>query len=65
MKLDLTESVKGIILAFFLLILPLLIILIGVIVGVETILGQGWTALYYILAITWFGSGVIFFGALR
>ena len=65
MEIDLTESVKGIILAFFLLILPLLIILIGVIVDVETILGQGWTALYYILAITWFGSGVIFFGALK
>ena len=65
MEINMTESIRGIILAFFLLILPFLLILIGVIVDIETILGQGWTALYYILAITWFGSGIIFFGALK
>jgi len=51
---------------FLLLVLPWLIILIGVFVGVDkfgfSVLGlsQMW---YYLIPITWFGSGLIFYQA--
>jgi hypothetical protein len=57
MEIELSESTKKIITAFLLLILPLLIILLGVIFNI-------FNAWLYILASTWFASGVIFFGAL-
>ena len=57
MEIELSESTKKIIKAFLLLILPLLIILLGVIFNI-------FNAWLYILASTWFASGVIFFGAL-
>ena len=57
MELELSESIKKIISAFLLLILPLLIILLGVIFNI-------FNAWLYILASTWFASGVIFFGAI-
>jgi hypothetical protein len=58
MELNLTESAKELLQAFFLLILPWIVIIIGVIVPIESV----W---YYLLSITWFGSGVIFFATLR
>lgn len=57
MEIEVSESIKKVISIFLLLILPLLIILLGVILNI-------YNAWFYILAITWFGSGVIFFGAL-
>jgi len=58
MEIELSESVKRIISIFLLMILPLLIILLGAILNI-------YNAWLYILAATWFGSGVIFFGALN
>jgi hypothetical protein len=58
MEIELSESVRKIISAFLLLILPLLIILLGVILNI-------FNAWLYILASTWFASGIIFFGALN
>lgn len=57
MEIEVSESIKKVISIFLLLILPLLIILLGVMLNI-------YNAWFYILAITWFGSGVIFFGAL-
>ncbi len=58
MEIELSESIKKTITAFLLLILPLFVILIGVIFNI-------YNAWLYILSATWFGSGVIFFGALN
>jgi hypothetical protein len=63
--MNIPESVRKVLLAFFLLILPWIIIIIGILVGIDTIIGQGWTAGYYVLAITWFGSGIIFYSAFQ
>jgi hypothetical protein len=58
MEIELSESIKKVISAFLLLILPLILILLGVIFNI-------FNAWFYVLAATWFGSGVIFFGALN
>ncbi len=58
MEIELPESIKKIISIFLLIILPLLVILIGVVFNI-------YNAWLYILAVTWFASGVIFFGALN
>lgn len=58
MELNLTQTTKQIILAFLLIILPLIVIGLGTIFGIEN-------AWYYILSILWFGMGVIFFSALN
>ncbi|EMR74985.1 hypothetical protein MBGDF03_00171 [Thermoplasmatales archaeon SCGC AB-540-F20] len=58
MEINLTDQVKGVLQAFLLLILPLIVIVLGVIFTIENI----W---YFLLAITWFGSGLIFFSALN
>ncbi|UCF12653.1 MAG: hypothetical protein JSW06_11595 [Thermoplasmatales archaeon] len=58
MEINLTDQVKGLLQAFLLLILPLIAIILGMIFTIENI----W---YFLLAITWFGSGVIFFSALN
>ena len=65
MEINLTEPVKGILSMFFLLILPWIFIVLGIAVNIENIIGSGWTAWYFLLSITWFGSGVVFFGALN
>jgi len=57
MELNLSQTVRKIISAFLLLILPLVTIVLGLVFNVEN-------AWLYILAITWFGVGVIFFGAI-
>lgn len=57
MELNLSQTVRQIISAFLLLILPLVTIVLGLVFNVEN-------AWFYISAITWFGLGVIFFGAI-
>ncbi len=58
MEINLTDQVKGVLQAFLLLILPLIVLVLGIIFTIENI----W---YFLLAITWFGSGLIFFSALN
>ncbi len=58
MEINLTDQVKGVLQAFLLLILPLIVIVLGIIFAIE----NGW---YFVLAITWFASGLIFFSALN
>ncbi len=58
MEINLTDRVKVLLQAFLLLILPLIAIIIGIILDIKNI----W---YFILAITWFGSGLIFYNALN
>ena len=56
MEINISKNVKQIITAFLLLILPLLTILLGIIFEI-------FVAWYYIIGITWFGLGIIFFSA--
>ena len=65
MELNLTQNMRKLLLAFFLLILPWLFIIIGIGVDVESKIGPGWTAIYYLLSIIWFGMGVIFYSAMN
>ena len=58
MEINLSQTVKQIIQAFLLLILPLLTIVAGLAFNVEN-------AWLYISAITWFGLGIIFFSAIN
>lgn len=58
MELNISPSVKQIITALLLFILPLIILGIGALTGVEN-------AWYYLMSIVWFGIGVIFFSALE
>ncbi len=57
MELNFSENVKQLITAFILMIIPLILILIGIIIPVVN-------AYYFIGAVTWFGVGLILFGAL-
>jgi len=57
MELNLTQPIKQVISAFILIILPLIVLVLGAIFGIEN-------AWYYLLSITWFGMGIIFFGAI-
>ncbi|MBU0498305.1 MAG: hypothetical protein KKC68_08205 [Candidatus Thermoplasmatota archaeon] len=52
------EQTRGFLLAFLLMILPWIVIIIGLSFNIQN-------AWYYILSITWFGSGLIFYSALR
>ena len=65
MEINLSERVRGILQAFLLLILPLVVLVLGMIFNVESIVGAPWVAWYFVLSITWFGSGLIFFIALN
>jgi len=65
MEINLQKYNRNLIIAFFLLILPWIFIILGVLTGVHEIIGPGWSAWYYVLAVTWFASGVIFFQALE
>ena len=58
MEINISKNVKQIITALLLLILPLLTIGLGVIFEILI-------AWYYIIAITWFGLGIIFYGAIN
>jgi hypothetical protein len=56
MEINISKTVKQIITALLLLILPLVTIGLGIIFNILI-------AWYYIIAITWFGLGIIFFSA--
>lgn len=58
MELNLTENVSSFLQAFFLLVLPLIILLIGLAVSFENV----W---FYLLLITWFGCGLLIFETLN
>jgi hypothetical protein len=56
MEINISKNVKQIITAFLLLILPLLTIGLGIVFEI-------FVAWFYIIIITWFGLGIIFFSA--
>jgi hypothetical protein len=58
MEINLTEPVRKTLQAFILIILPLIVFVLGIVFVVENV----W---YYVLSITWFGSGIIFFNAIN
>lgn len=58
MEIELSDQYKELLQAILLLILPVITLIIGMIFRFENV----W---YYILSITWFGSGMIFFSALN
>jgi hypothetical protein len=58
MDLTLSEKVGSLVQAVFLLILPLVLLLIGLMISLDNV----W---FYLLIITWFGCGLIFFGTLH
>lgn len=58
MEFNLSDNVKQIIMAFILMILPLLLILFGILLPIIN-------AYYFIGAVTWFGVGLILFTALN
>lgn len=57
MELNLSKTVKNAITMFILLFLPLIAILLGVIFNVMN-------AWYFVLCVTWFASGVIFYSVI-
>jgi len=65
MELEMNINVKEILLAVFLLLLPWVVILIGIAIPIQNVLPEGGASWYYVIAISWFGLGVIFFQALR
>jgi len=58
MELNLSERVGSLLQALFLLILPWIVLLIGLAVSLDNV----W---FYLLCITWFGCGLVFFGTLN
>jgi hypothetical protein len=58
MELDLSDRMKGILQILLLLVLPWVAILSGMALSVQNV----W---YFVLAITWFGCGVVFYSALH
>ena len=58
LKLSLSEKVGSLLQALFMLILPWVVILIGLAASIDNV----W---YYLLSITWFGCGMVFYGTLH
>jgi hypothetical protein len=58
MELNMEEQVRSLLLALFLLILPWVVLLIGLVFNLENV----W---FYLLCVTWFGCGVIFYGTMN
>ncbi|HUT00449.1 MAG TPA: hypothetical protein VMY59_09050 [Candidatus Thermoplasmatota archaeon] len=58
MELNLSEKAGSLLQALFLLILPWVVLIIGLAVSLDNV----W---FYLLSITWFGCGLIFFGTLN
>jgi len=58
MDIPLNEDMMGAITMFLFMFLPLILILVGAVSGFMN-------ALFYILAITWFGMGMIFYKAVH
>ena len=67
-SLDINSTILKYFKLFVCIILPLLVILIGVIVGVNNFnfnildITATW---YYVISITWFGYGIIFYSVLK
>ncbi len=58
MEVHLSERVGNLLLVLFLLILPWVAILVGLIFSLENV----W---YYLLSVTWFGCGLVFYETLN
>jgi hypothetical protein len=58
MELNLSENVRTLLLAFLILVLPLIVIILGLVYNIDNV----W---FYLLCITWFGCGVVFYGTLN
>lgn len=58
MELNLSENIRTLLLAFLILALPLIVIIIGLVYNLDNV----W---YYLLCITWFGCGLVFYGTLN
>ena len=58
MELNLNKDIQQLLSAFILIIIPLVILILGAIVGLKN-------AGYFIITIMWFGIGVIFFGIIH
>jgi hypothetical protein len=58
MELNLSEKVGSLLQALFLLILPWVVLVIGLVVSFENV----W---FYLLCITWLGCGLVFFETLN
>jgi len=58
MDITISERIKELLLLLILLILPWVMIIIGIFIPIEN-------AWYFLIAITWFGSGVVFFSAVH
>jgi len=58
LKISLSEKVGSLLQALFMLILPWVMILIGLAAKIDNV----W---FYLLGITWFGCGLVFFGTLN
>jgi len=58
MEVHLSERVGSLLLVLFLLVLPWVAILVGLAVSLENV----W---YYLLSVTWFGCGLVFYGTLN
>jgi hypothetical protein len=57
MELNMSDKIKQLLFAIFLIILPLIVLVLGI----YTNYLNAW---YYVLAITWFGVGIIFYGSI-
>ena len=58
MEINLNKTVKQLIIMFLLILLPIITIIAGLLADIKI-------AWFFILAITWFGCGVIFFTAIN
>jgi len=58
MDTNILQDKNKLIQAALLMILPFLLILLGLGINIQNV----W---YFVLAITWFGSGIVFFGLLN
>jgi hypothetical protein len=57
MEFNISENMKNLLIIFFMIILPLIVLVIGALIGLKN---PG----YYILTIFWFGMGIIFFNTI-
>jgi hypothetical protein len=58
MELHLSEKVGGLLQALFLLVLPWVVLVLGLVVSFDNV----W---FYLLCITWLGCGLVFYGTLN
>jgi hypothetical protein len=58
MELNLSEKVGSLLQALFMLILPWVMVLCGLAANINSV----W---FYLLGVTWFGCGVVFYGTLN